>query len=151
MTESDPDRVTGEVTRLLHGVREGDATALDRVYELVYSELSDGRVRIFNGRSYSNTLRPLDEYVQDQAVPIPRTDDASLACYCLPGCQSPGCRGFRRATGRNQLGLVWGHRPLQLEFACTACGARSIETSSLFDERLREHPRPEPVAEGDVW
>ncbi len=58
MTESDPFRETGEVTRLLHGVRAGDAAALDRVYELVYSELRRIAAARLRAERDGHTLQP---------------------------------------------------------------------------------------------
>lgn len=58
MTESDAYRETGEVTRLLPGVRQGDAAALDRVFELVYSELRRIAAARLRAERDGHTLQP---------------------------------------------------------------------------------------------
>ena len=49
---------SGEVTRLLGQLREGDREALDRLLPLVYSELRQAADRVLRGETPGHTLQP---------------------------------------------------------------------------------------------
>src|SRR5210317_173928 len=58
MTELDSSSTSGEVTRLLRIARDGDANALEQVYELVYMELRRIAAARLRAERDGHTLQP---------------------------------------------------------------------------------------------
>jgi RNA polymerase sigma factor (TIGR02999 family) len=58
MTHQDKDSTAGEVTRLLRIARDGDANALEQVYELVYMELRRIAAARLRAERDGHTLQP---------------------------------------------------------------------------------------------
>jgi RNA polymerase sigma factor (TIGR02999 family) len=58
MTNQDKDSQAGEVTRLLRVARDGDANALEQVYELVYMELRRIAAARLQAERDGHTLQP---------------------------------------------------------------------------------------------
>lgn len=58
MTEFDANSTSGEVTRLLRIARDGDANALEQVYELVYMELRRIAAARLRAERDGHTLQP---------------------------------------------------------------------------------------------
>lgn len=52
------DAPTGEVTRLLHAARDGDATAMDRIIQLVYDDLCAIAGRQLRREPFPRTMHP---------------------------------------------------------------------------------------------
>mgnify|MGYP001062464207 CR=1 FL=1 len=52
------DSPTGEVTRLLHAARDGDATAMDRIIQLVYDDLCAIAARQLRREPFQRTTQP---------------------------------------------------------------------------------------------
>jgi len=52
------DSPKGEVTRLLHAARDGDATAMDRIIQLVYDDLCAIAARQLRREPFQRTTQP---------------------------------------------------------------------------------------------